>query len=240
VYAFLALLSTTVQAGIATAARRVADVRTRRTVRKARPRTCVDLAVPAGRALAPGSARPSEVYARATAGPDGTLTAPLSGAECVWYIVRARERFRAYGPGPYGPRMVERSIASADHVSGPLAIEDDTGSALVDPGGAEFLLGAPAFSGFDAREGGDGRLYSRMSDLLGAPLRVRHRRMTIGFLVEEWIVTVGEELRIVGRPSGKGDRGPGGSGGPDATSVLLGKTGRRPFVIAKRAATSAR
>jgi hypothetical protein len=235
VYAFLALVSATAQAATLAVARKVRDVRTRRTEQRARPQTCVDLV---GQLAASGGARPSEIHARAAAGPAGTLTAPLSGAECVWYLVLARERFWAYGPGPYGPQKVERSIKAADHVSGPLTIIDDTGSAQVDPTGADFQLGPPAFSGFDAREGGDGRLYDLVSELVGAPLRIRHKRMTIGVLVEEWIVTEGEELRIVGRPRGVG--GPGGAGGLDIADVVLGKSGRRPFVIAKQPATRAR
>ena len=226
-YAFIALLAATVQTGMAAAARKVVDVRTRRTVQKARPQTCDDLA---GQLAAPRGAvaKPSEIYARATAGPDGTLTAPFSGSECVWFVVRARERFWAYGPGPYGPQKVERSIKAAEHVSGPLAIIDETGSAQIDPAGAEFILGEPAFSGFDARDGGDGRLYARMSELLGAPPRIRHKRMTIGVLIEEWVVTADEELRIVGRARGASE----------ADGIVLGKSGRRPFIIAKRAAAA--
>lgn len=231
-YAFMALLAATVQTGIAAAARKLEDVRTRRTVQKARPQTCDDLA---GRLAAKGGVGPSEIHARAAAGPGGPLTAPFSGTECVWYVVRARERFWAYGPGPYGPQKVERSIRAADHVSGPLAIIDETGGAHIDPAGAEFVLGEPAFSGFDAREGGDGLLYARMSELLGAPLRIRHKRMTIGVLIEEWVVTADEELRIVGRA-----RGLGGSAAPEGTGVVLGKSGRRPFIIAKRGATPTR
>lgn len=232
-YAFTALLAATVQSGIVAAARKVEKVRTRRTVQKARPQTCVDLA---DQLAASGTVRPSEIHARAVPGPDGALTAPFSGAECVWYVVRASERFWAYGPAPYGPQKVERSIKAADHVSGPLTIMDDTGSAQIDPTGAEFLLGPPAFSGFDAREGGDGRLHARMSELLGAPLRVRHKRMTIGFLVEEWIVTADEELRVVGRARGLSGTD---ASALDGAGVVLGRAGRRPFVIAKRAAAPA-
>jgi hypothetical protein len=218
----MTLLAATVEAGMVAVARKVGHARTRRTVRKARPQTCVDLV---GQVAAPKKVRPSGVYARAVAGGEGTITAPFSGAECVWYVVRAREHFWAWSPGPGGPHKVERSIKTADHVSGPLTIEDETGSAQVDPAGAEFDLGTPVFRGFDAREGGDGLLYDRMSELLRAPMRIRHKRMTIGFLVEEWVVTADEELHIVGRARGEhGD-------------VVLGKSGLRPFVIAKRAAS---
>jgi E3 Ubiquitin ligase len=222
VYAFLTLLGATVQAGLVAAGRKVESLRTRRTVKKARPRTLIDL-VDAG--AAPRKTRPSGVYARAIAGPEGTLTAPFSGTECVWYVVRASERFWAYGPGPFGPKKVERSINAADHVSGPLTIVDDTGSVQVDPTGAQFDLGEPAFSDFDAREGGDGRLYAQMSELIGTPLRVRHRRMTIGFLIEEWIVTADDELHVVGNVR------------DDEGNVVLAKTGRRPFVVARQAAS---
>lgn len=221
-YAFMTLLAATVESGITAAARKVHGLHTRRTVRKALPQSCVDLA---GQLAAKGKIRPSEVVAHAAEGPDGTVTAPFSGAECVWYVVRARERFWAYGPGPYGPKKVERSIKAVDHVSGPLHITDHTGAAQVDPTGAEFDLGEPAFSGFDARDG-DGALYDRMSELLGKPMRVRHRRMTIGFLIEEWIVTEDEELRIVGRA--KGDRGLG-----SGADLVIAKAKRRPLLVAK-------
>jgi hypothetical protein len=219
VYEFLTLLGATVQAGIVAAARRVESMRTRRTIRKARPKTCIDLI---GEVDAPGRTRPSGVSARAVAGPRGTLTAPFSGTECVWYVVRAQERFWAYGPGPYGPKKVERSIKAANYVSGPLTVVDETGSVQVDPAGAQFSLGTPAFTGFDAREGGDGRLYERMSKLTGAPLRIRHKRMTIGFLIEEWIVTEDDELHVVGRV--RGEQG----------DVVIAKVGRRPLVVAKQ------
>jgi hypothetical protein len=219
VYAFLTLLGATVQAGIVSAARRVERMRARRTVRRARPKTCIDLI---GEVAAPGRARPSGVSARAAAGPEGALTAPFSGAECVWYVVRAQERFWAYGPGPYGPKKVERSIKTADYVSGALTIVDETGSVQVDPAGAQFSLGSPAFRGFDARVGGDGRWYERMSELVGAPLRIRHKRMTIGFLIEEWIVTDDEELHVVGQA--RGEQG----------DVIIAKAGRRPLVVAKQ------
>jgi hypothetical protein len=219
VYVFLTLLGATVQAGLVAAARRVESMRTRRTVRKARPKTCIDLV---GEVAAPGRTRPSGVSARAVAGRQGMLTAPFSGAECVWYVVRAQERFWAYGPGPYGPKKVERSIKTADYASGSLTIVDETGSVQVDPAGAQFSLGSPAFSGFDARAGGSGRLYERMSELVGAPLRIRHKRMTIGFLIEEWIVTEDEELHVVGRA--RGEQG----------EVVIAKIGRRPFVVAKQ------
>jgi hypothetical protein len=225
VYAFIALVAATVEAGLVATARKVAGIRTDRTVHKARPQTCADLV---DLVATPGRTRPSEVYARAAAGPEGTITAPLSGIECVWYVVRAQERFWAYGPGPYGPKKVERSVKAATHFSGPLAIVDDTGSARVDPKRAAFDLGDPDYSGFEAREGGDGRLYAQVSELVGAPLRARHKRMTIGFLIEEWIVSEGEELHVVGQAHSE----------PDG-SVVLGRQGIRPSVIAKEAPSPA-
>ncbi|HEY7482947.1 MAG TPA: GIDE domain-containing protein [Streptosporangiaceae bacterium] len=221
-YAFMTLLAATVEAGLTAVARKVQSVRTRRTVRKALPQSCVDLV---GQLGARGKIKPSEIFAHAAEGPEGTVTAPFSGAECVWYVVRVREKFWAWGPGPFGPQKVERSVKAVDHVSGPLVIVDHTGNVQVDPTGAEFELGEPAFSGFDAREG-DGALYGRMSELLGEPLRIRHRRMTTGFLIEEWIVTEGEELRIVGRA--RGDRGLG-----SGAELVIAKARRRPLLVAK-------
>jgi len=223
-YQFLTLLAATVQAGILAVARKVESVRTKRTVRRAKPLTVVDLV---GEAATPRRTRPTGVSARAVAGPEGTLTAPFSGAECVWYVVRAHEHFWAWSPGPFGPPKVKRSIKAADHHSGPLTVVDDTGSVQVDPAGAEFDLGAPVFSEFDARVGGDGQLYEQMSELVGAPLRIRHKQMTIGFLIEEWIVTEDEELHIVG--NARDEQG----------DIVLAKGGRRPFVVAKQPTSSA-
>ena len=96
-YALMTLLAQTIEVGVTTAARSVSKARTKRAVQRAEPHTCVELA---GLAAAPGQAAAAELNARAAG---GLVIAPLSGAKCVWYVVRVYERFYAWRPGPARP-----------------------------------------------------------------------------------------------------------------------------------------
>jgi hypothetical protein len=221
----MTLLAHTVEAGVSAAARGVGRARSKRAVQRAEPQTCADLVAQVGAMGASGAPRASEVTAAAISGPSGPATAPLSGLECAWYLVRVYERFAAWRPGPLGPTRVERQVKVAEQVSGRLTIRDHTGSVRVDPAGAEYSLGTPSFSGFEARVGGDGSLMDEITRTFGVPLRPRHRNMTVGFLVEEWIVREGEDMHVVGQARGEG------------VDVVLGKPAMRPFVVARRAAT---
>jgi hypothetical protein len=215
-YALMTLLAQTIEIGVTTAARSVSKARTKRAVQKAEPRTCVDLVTLAG---ASGSAPAAEINARAAG---EVVIAPLSGAKCVWYVVRVYERFYAWRPGPLGPAKVERQIKVAEQSAGRLLIRDATGEVRVDPAGADLSLGATSYSGFEGRTG-DGALLARVGRLLGGPVRARHQAMTIGFLVEEWIVRESEELHVVGQAR------------TEAGEVVLGKPALRPFVIGRSA-----
>ncbi|MCW2917253.1 MAG: helicase [Actinomycetia bacterium] len=217
-YALMTLLAQTIEVGVTAAARGVGKARTKRAVQRAELHTCVDLVALTGAA---GTAPPAEVNARAAGEP---IIAPLSGAKCVWYVVRVYERFYAWRPGPLGPAHVERQITVAEQTGGRLLIRDATGEVWVDPAGADLSLGATSYSGFEGRTG-DGTLLARVGQLLDRPVRARHQAMTIGFLVEEWIVRDGEELHVVGQPR------------TEAGDVVLGKPALRPFVIDKRAPT---
>lgn len=217
-YALMTLLAQTIEVGVTTAARSVSKARTKRAVQRAEPHTCVELVALAG---APGQAPAAELNAQAA----GELViAPLSGAKCVWYVVRVYERFYAWRPGPLGPAKVERQIMVAERSAGRLLIRDATGEMRVDPAGAALELGTTSYSGFEGRTG-DGALLARVGRLLGGPLRARHQAMTIGFLVEEWVVREGEELHVVGQPR------------TEAGEVVLGKPALRPFVIGKSTRT---
>ena len=108
----------------------------------------------------------------------------------------------------------------AERSAGRLLVRDDTGEVRVDPAGAALELGTTSYSGFEGRTG-YGALLARVAGLLGDRLRARHQAMTIGFLVEEWIVREGEELHVVGQPR------------TEAGEVVLGKPALRPFVIGR-------
>jgi hypothetical protein len=212
----MALLARTIEAGATTAARSVGRARTNRAVRRAEPHTCADLVA---LTATPGATPTVEVNGRPAGGP---VIAPLSGATCVWYAVRLQERFHAWRPGPLGPAKVERQVMVAERSGGRFLIRDATGEAWVDPAGADLLLGATSYCGFEGRTG-DGTLLARVGELLGGPVRARHRAMTVGFLVEEWIIREDDELHVVGQAR------------TEAGGVVLGKPAQRPFVIGRRA-----
>jgi E3 ubiquitin ligase len=223
VYGLMTLLASAVEAGVAATVRGLGRVRARRTVRRAVPQTCADIAQ-AGSLAGNGAARPiAEVHAQVALGPDGQVTAPLSGIECAWYLVRVRERFRVWRPGPLGPGRVEREITTAQQVSGRLSIRDETGGLRVDSMGAEYFLGSPAYRAFEERAGGDGSLVERLTQVLGVPLRPRHGTTMIGFLVEEWVLREGDDVHLVGQARG------------EIGEVVLAKPALRPFVIATAA-----
>jgi hypothetical protein len=224
VYGLMTLLAGAVEAGMTATARGLGRARTRRAVQRARPQTCADI-TQAGVLAANGAAPVAEVSAQAVLGPAGQVTAPLSGIECAWYLVRVHERFRAWRPGPLGPRRVERQVMAAEQVSGRLAIRDDTGGLRVDSKGAEYFLGPPSYRAFEERVGGDGSLMTQLTRVFGVPLRPRHGTTTVGFLAEEWVVREGDDLHIVGQARG------------EIGEVVLAKPALRPFVIAAAAHT---
>ncbi|MGH3388761.1 MAG: GIDE domain-containing protein [Actinomadura sp.] len=221
-YGFMTLLAGAVEAGITATARGFGRARTARALLRAQPRTCADIAR-AGAFAADGrtaSMPIAEVRAQVVLGPGGPVTAPLSGIECAWYLVQVRERFRVWHPGPIGPGRLERQVTVARQLSARLAVRDDTGGLRVDAMGAEYFLGPPSYHAFEERVGGDGTLMAELARVFGTPLRSRHGTMTVGFLVEEWVLREGDELRIVGQARS------------EIGEVVLAKPALRPFVVA--------
>jgi E3 Ubiquitin ligase len=181
VYAVMTMVAQTIEAGVT----KVFRTRPRRPVPR---RTCVELA---------GWSKPAEVVGHAAGAP---LVAPLSGTACLWYVIRVSERYSGWSPAPLGPAREEHTETLAEQASGRLSLSDETGTVLVDPAGAELTLGTPSFQEFEGRAG-DGSLTARVARILGTdPPQNRHKKETLGFLVEEWAVTTGSELRVVGRP----------------------------------------
>jgi hypothetical protein len=73
------------------------------------------------------------VSGAAEAGPLGLLTAPYSGARCVWYRIEVWDRGPALGSRYEGMRS---SLVSAEQSSAPFLLRDRTGAALCHPRGA--------------------------------------------------------------------------------------------------------
>ena len=78
-----------------------------------------------------GSRGPVQIEGRAVAGTEGTITAPLTGSECLLYSYDVEQ----FGPvGDNGQwKTLDTGMGGVD-----FAVEDDTGCVAVDPTGAEF------------------------------------------------------------------------------------------------------
>jgi E3 Ubiquitin ligase len=223
VYALITLLAATAEAGVMAVVRAVSKARRRRAVAKAAPLTAAQLVAQAPPSGSMGSARPRELTGRAMAGPEGALVAPLSQTPCIWYAIVVQERFQAWRPGPLGPVRVERHTTLARHVSGNFELRDETGSVIIDPRGADLLLGNPVFAEFESLADADNpaSLTARVAKLISTPLRPRHRNLTLGFVVHEVAIGENAELHVVGHVRS------------DLGEVVVGKRGMRPFVISR-------
>jgi hypothetical protein len=136
--------------------------------------------------------------------------------------VTVLERYQAWRPGPLGPTKVVRQMKVEEHTSGPLHLTGDTASVRVDVRGAELDLGEPVFSDFADTPGSP--LAARLTSLLGIRLRARHRERTLGFVVEERVVSEGDPLYVVGQAR------------TELGDLVIGKPSLRPFVVTRASA----
>jgi hypothetical protein len=213
VYALMTLVSAGIEAGVGVVSKKVGTARRRRVIDKAEPVTDST------------AGRLREISGRATAGPAGSLTAPLSGRTCVWHALTVYERYHAWRPGPFGPARVVRDVRVAQQLSGPLYVTGDTAAVRVDARGARLELGDPVFSEFE--DSPTGPLAVRMASMLGGRLRARHREHTLGFLVEEHIVVADDPLYVVGQSR------------TELGDLVIGKPPMRPFIVSRTPAVRA-
>jgi hypothetical protein len=210
VYALMTLLAAGFEASAGAVSKRVGTARRRRMINKAEP-------IMDG---TPG--RPCEISGRATAGPAGPVKAPFSGRTCVWYALTVRERYHAWRPGPLGPTKVVREVKVAEQLSGPLYVTGDSAAVRVDARGARLELGDPAFSAFE--DSPSGPLSVRLGAMLGGRLQPRHRERTLGFVLEERVVTVDDPLYVVGQAR------------TELGDLVIGKPAMRPLIVARTSA----
>jgi hypothetical protein len=210
VYALMTLLAAGIEAGAGMVSKKVGTARKRRAIDRAEPLTDAT------------AGSPREVSGRAVTGPAGPVTAPLSGEPCVWYAVTVLERYHAWRPGPLGPTKVLRDVKVAEETSGPLYVTGDTAAVRVDARGADLDLGEPAFTAFE--ETPSGPVAARLGALLGIRLRARHRERTIGFVVEERIVSADDPLYVVGQVR------------TELGDLVIGKPAMRPFIVSRTSA----
>ena len=67
----------------------------------------------------------------------------------------------------------------------------------------------------------NGPLSARLATLLGTPPRPRHRARTLGFVVEERIVTADDPLRVVGQVR------------TDLGDLVIGGSALRPLIVSR-------
>ena len=212
-YALMTMLAAGIEAGAGAVSKRVGTARRRRTIDRAEPLTDA----------AKGALR--EVNGRAVTGSGGLVTAPLSGESCVWYSVRVVERYQAWRPGPLGPTKVVREAVAEQRTSGPLHVTADTVAVRVETQGADLDLGEPAFSEFEDTPSGP--LSARLASLLGIRPRARHRDRTLGFLVEEYVITEDEPVYVAGQV------------GTDLGDLVITRTALRPLIVSRTSAATA-
>jgi hypothetical protein len=210
VYALMTIVAAGIEAGAGAVSKKVGSARRRRMIHKAEPVTDAT------------AGRSRQIAGRAVVGAGGPITAPLSGAPCVWYVVTVRERYQAWRPGPLGPTKVIRETRVAQRISGPLHIMGDMATVRVDARGADLELGRPEFTAFEDLPGGP--LAARLASILGDRLRPRHRDRTIGFSVEEHVVRADEQLYAVGQAR------------TELGDLVIVKPPMRPFIVSKMSA----
>ncbi len=152
----------------------------------------------AARATANGGAR-CEVTGVTEAGPDGPLTAPLSGISCVWYRVQVLRReprgFLRLNPGFPQVTLDARSARQ-------FVVRDAAGTVPVQPKGADVLAGPRVFSE-------KARAPWIPSELAAHPLAAWAGRITaaghelepetgVVYHVREWVLPAGQPVYVLG------------------------------------------
>jgi hypothetical protein len=208
-YALMTLLAAGLEAGAGAVSKKVGTARRRRVIHKAVPVTGDTKGLRA-------------VDGRAVSGPGGTVTAPFSGRTCAWYALSVYERYQAWRPGPLGPSSVIRHTRVAQRLGGPLYVTGDTAGVRVDARGAELQLGDPTFSAFE--DNPNGPLAARLGSLLGGRLQPRHRDRTLGFLIEEHVVAVGDPIYVAGQAR------------TELGDLVIGKPAMQPLIVSRTSA----
>jgi hypothetical protein len=155
---------------------------------------------------------------------DKTLTSPLTGRTCLYYVVRVLE-----AKGRSRMTVFHEILREADGV--PFLIEDDTGRALIDPRDSQITL-----DGDRATESGN---FDDATPVEQALLK-RHGKDSKGWVFnkllsyEESVIEVGETVAVLG----SGIREPDPDATPNATyrgdaptRLRLTSSAKHPLVI---------
>ena len=126
-----------------------------------------------------------EVEGEVAAGPGGLLRSETGGTDCVWHRQRTTRRYRDSATDAQGHRTEteKEEVAADDRTSAPFVLHDGTGEVLVHP---EVVVDA-ATKGRTVTRRGDGG-------------------STLGWTVEEWVLTPGTRLFVSGEARERGGR----------------------------------
>lgn len=145
-----------------------------------------ELASAAADAAGPDSYRERvEVEGEVAAGPDGLLSSEPNGTPCVWHRQKVTRRFKETSTDAQGRRTTSESdeVASDDRTSAPFWVRDGSGEILVHP---EVVVDAATKGRTVTRRGDGGK--------------------TLGYTVEEWVLTPGTRVFVSGEAYQRGGR----------------------------------
>jgi E3 ubiquitin ligase len=159
-------------------------------------------------------AQRAEVSGAARPGDGGPLTSPLGAQECVWFRARVTRRYRTEQRDESG-RIDEREtseVVSDERSETPMAIDDGTGTVLVDPRGAQVDQPEVSLDRYEPHSGdGDETTVSAF----GLSYTSRRGEATVGFQRHEEIIRPGRQLYVLGEArevAGRVQLGKPGSG----------------------------
>ena len=140
-----------------------------------------------------------EVVGAARPGPAGALKAPDSKADAVWARTTVKHKYWVMeqqttdGRTTRVRREREEEVSSID-TDTPFAIEDDSGTVLVHPSGADIDQPEQVADRFERATVGE----SISDGILSSIFRSGDDSGTIGFKHEEWIIRPGTRLYVQG------------------------------------------
>src|SRR4051812_29563819 len=146
----------------------------------------------------------------------GTVTAPETRRECVWYRTKVTHEYYDVQWHDNRRRRVKESRTLQDFKSdAPFAIDDGTGQAVIYPDQADIDAPIEVLDEFE-RETGPGSLVQKFEDAMQGVDE------SIGFRREEWIIPLDQRLFVQGEVA------------DEAGKLRLRKPEKGPFQVSTR------
>ena len=173
-----------------------------------------------------------EVVGAARPGPAGALKGPESGADAIWARTKVTHKYWVMeqsttdGKTTRVRREREEEVSSVE-TEAPFAVEDDSGTVLVHPEGADVDRPEQVVDRFDHANVSE----SVTDSILSSLFRSGDDSGTIGFKHEEWILRPGTRLYIHGEISDR--TGPLVFAKPDKGDFLISTRSEQEIVSGK-------